>query len=375
MKIQTDKHELHRATLRLQGTLVERSLANIALKAQLDHLVMSSADLVLSAFCSLPCEVMEPGEASVPAKIFSEVVRELPDGIVHIEKSGSYLKISAGPSEQFLMKIPLIDNVQWVEKPKIKIREEGNLPSLEFAYMMDQVQFCVSQDSPRNFGTVAYLHQSEAKTWRLVGSDGFRLSYCQKSQDGLSASFLDEGICITKRTLGELGKMCKEGFDSLHLAVAEDRSTLVAEIPNFQIFVRLSSVKYPSYQSVITNKSKFETKIERKLLLEGVRRTMLAADKSRSICLNFREHELEIVSKTLGSSEGREILALDSFSGEIALSINGKYLQDVVSNSTSESLLLKFSGEDAPMVILAIGEPYGCQSLHLFLPIKESSRP
>ncbi len=375
MKIQTDKQSLQKGTSRLHGTVVERSLAHIGLKSRGNQLTLSSSDLVLSAFCYVPCETMQEGELFIPAKLFSEVVRELPEGVVYLEVEGNSLVVSAGLDEQFKMKIPLINDIPWQDKPRINFKETSPFSAVDLAYMISQTQFCVSQDSPRNFGTVAYLHHAEKQEWRIIGSDGFRLSYCQAHQERVSPNFLEEGICLTKRTVNELEKMCREGHESITLSVAEDRSVLLAEIADFQLFMRLSSVKYPNYKMVIQPSQKsYEVVLERKALLDGVRRIMLAADKSKSIRLQFTPGLLEIASRNLGSSEGREHIPLGDFSGELALSINGKYLLDVVSTSGSDQLMLRFSNEDAPMIILPQEEPKGCQSLHLFLPIKESSR-
>ena len=67
--------------------------------------------------------------------------------------------------------------------------------------MIEQVQFCVAQDSPRNYGTVAFLHKPTKETCRLVGTDGFRLSYCEV-QTPVPDSFLHNGVCLTKRGAG-----------------------------------------------------------------------------------------------------------------------------------------------------------------------------
>ena len=45
--------------------------------------------------------------------------------------------------------------------------------------------------------------------------------------------------------------MCGEGFETLRLSISDDETTLVAEVPNYQIFVRLSAVKYPNYMGVL----------------------------------------------------------------------------------------------------------------------------
>ena len=116
--------------------------------------------------------------------------------------------------------------------------------------MIEQVQFCVAQDSPRNYGSVASYTSPTVRACRLVGTDGFRLSYCEV-ETAMPDGFLDNGVCLSKRALSELQRMCDEGFEKIRLSIADDETTLVAEVPDYQIFVRLSAVKYPNYMGVL----------------------------------------------------------------------------------------------------------------------------
>ena len=374
MKIQISKNQLSMATSRVQGAITERSLAQIGLNAQATQLQVAATDRILAVYSTLGCEVMQPGTVFVPARLFSDVVKELPDGLVKLEQERAYLVITAGADDEFTMKLPIIDDLTWREPPELVSGNAAELPAPKLSYMIDQVQFCVAQESPRNYGSVGYLHKPTPEICRLVGTDGFRLSYCEV-QTAMPDGFLGNGVCLSKRALAELQRMCGEGFETVRLSIADDETTLVAEVPDYRIFVRLSAVKYPNYMGVLPDKKMANVLVTRTHLANVVKRVLLAADKSKALQLSFSDSSLTLNSKTMGSSEGRETVPLVDYHGpRFDIAVNGKFLTDIFSTTESNELTLHFneaSNED-PVVIVPRQEPLDCRSKHVLVPIKQT---
>lgn len=374
MKIRIAKNLLSLATNRVQGAITERSLAQIGLHAKGPKLQVAATDRVLAVYSSLECETMKPGTVFVPARLFSDVVKELPDGPVRLEQQAAYLLITAGTADEFTMKLPLIDDLSWREPPVLNTENVAELSAAKLSYMVDQVQFCVAQDSPRNYGTVAFLHKPNKEACRLVGTDGFRLSYCE-IEAAMPDGFLDNGVCLSKRALAEIHRMCGEGFEKVRLSIASDETTLVAEVPDYQIFVRLSAVKYPNYMGVLPERKMAGVLVTRNHLQTVARRVLLAADKSRALQLSFSDSSLTLNSKTMGSSEGRETVPLADYHGpRFDIAVNGKFLTDIFSTTESENLTLHFNQESSedPIVIVPRQEPSACRSKHVLVPIKQN---
>lgn len=374
MKIQIAKNLLVTATNRVQGAITERSLAQIGLHAMPGQLQVAATDRILAVYSTLASEVTQPGTVFVPAKLFSEVVKELPDGPVHLVKEAAYLLITAGGKGEFTMKLPIVDDVVWRDPPDISSDNAAELPSSRLSYMIDQVQFCVAHDSPRNYGAVGFLHKPTKESCRLVGTDGFRLSYCEIATP-MPDGFLGNGVCLSKRALAELHRMCGEGYEAVRLSISADETTLVAEVPDYRIYIRLSAVKYPNYMGVLPTKKLQGVMVSRNYLQNVAKRVLLAADKSRALQLSFSDSSLTLNSKTMGSSEGRETVPLEDYHGpRFDIAVNGKFLTDVFTTTESDSLNLQFnqdSNED-PIVIVPRTEPSDCRSKHVLVPIKQS---
>ena len=372
MKVTINKSELNIATTRSQGAVSEKNLAHIGLKATENRLHISVADRVLVIYSSIDCQTIEPGEAFVPARLFSDVVRQLPDGPVKLESVDKYVLLVAGESEEFSMKLPRIEDRFWKDPPTISSQNTANLPTASLLYMIDQVQFCVAHESPRNYGAVGFFHKPTKETLRLVGTDGYRLSFSEM-QLNLPEQFLVNGVCLSKRALTELQRMCSEGFETVDVCISDDQTTLVAQVPDYQIFVRLSAVKYPNYEGVLPRGDLTPVMVSRPHIQSVTKRVLLASDKTRALQLCFSESSLTLRSRTLGSSESKESIAISDYqAGDRELAINGKFLTDVFSTISSDEVSLNFRSEDDPIVLVPSKEPEACHSKHVLVPIRES---
>jgi len=372
MKLQIPKNLLQLATQRLQGAIADRQLSQVGLRAKDGVLEVSAADRVLAVYSTLEAQVETPGVVFVAGKLFSDVVRELPDAFASLELKQSFLVISVKDQSEFEMKLPIVEDMEWKEPPEIVSQEHCELATDKLSYMIDQVQFCIAQDSPRHYGSVGYLHKVENDRLRLVGTDGFRLSYCDIKVD-LPESFLATGLCLSKRALIEIQRMCHEGHASVAFSVDDERSTILIEAPQYRVFVRLSSVKFPNYQGVLPTANLSLAKVSRQQMQGVAKRVMLAADKSKALQLCFSNSSLTLSSKTVGSSEGKESIGLTDYRGEEqGLFVNGKFLTDVFSTVGSERITLQFKSEGDPIVIVPEIEPENCRSMHVLVPIRET---
>jgi DNA polymerase III subunit beta len=60
-------------------------LSGILIKTENNRLNLTATDLELGIHCSIPVQVIEEGSAVLPARLFSEIVRKLPDSPIELE--------------------------------------------------------------------------------------------------------------------------------------------------------------------------------------------------------------------------------------------------------------------------------------------------
>jgi DNA polymerase-3 subunit beta len=373
MQVDIPKGDLALAIGRVQGAIAEKSLGHIGVRAEDQRIKVMAADKVLAIYCEFACSIKSPGTVFIPAKFFSDVVKELPDGNVKLHAKNTWLTITAGSKGEFTIKLPLKEGLNWLDAPKFA--SSGNVvpaPSNKISYMIEQVQFCVTTDSSKSYGAVGYLHKVGKQTLRLVGSDGYRLSYCDVTFP-LPDTFLPSGVSISKRALNELLRMSQEGFEETKLSISDDHGTLCAEVDGYKIYVLLSAVKYPDYQGVVPKEQPTRFSVSRPMLQGVAKRVLLAAGKSKVLQMNFYHEALTLSSKNSGSSEGSETIDLPDYTGpNCRLAINGKYLSDIFVTTTSDELQIQFKNNEDPVVVIPEKEPNSCLSRHILVPIRES---
>ncbi len=372
--IETQKQDLQTAVNRVSGAATDRSLASIGLRTKNGSLELYANDRSIAIYCTCEATIHSEGILFVPAKLFSDIVRELPQGKTLAKQEGAFLKIESLQDHNFEMKIPLVEGMHWHESPEYGAEDFMALDATQLAYMIDQVQFTISTDSPRNYGTVGYLHTPTPGTLRLVGTDGYRLSHCDVQMDSIGSA-VEDGICLSKRALQELIRMSQEGFDKLELALDLESGSMLAQLPGYKLFVRLSAVKFPNYQAVLPKSVKNSLSLERQKVQHVAKRVMLAADKSRAVRLKIEDNQLELSARTSGSSEGKEILNLEgaSIGDPRSVTINGRFLTDVFQATQSQQIEMCFQEKSSdPIVLVPVEEPDRCKSLHVLVPIRDT---
>lgn len=372
MNITISKSDLSTAVSRVQGALSEKSSGLISLKAKDGLLHIMAADRALVIYCEFPCEVVTEGVVSVSAKFFSSIVRELPNGNATLKGDKSWFTVYGGQKNEFAIRLPLTETPSWRDAPVIEENSfQAEIPSLKLAYIIDQVGFCIAYESTRDFGEVGYLHKTNDGFLRLVGSDGYRLSYSEANIE-LSDQFLNEGICLTKKALAELLRMCHEGFDKITISLSSDRSALCAMVDHYRIYILLSTVQYPDYEGVIPAELPYRANMIRSMIQAVTKRVLLASGKTNALKLKFSDKTLLFSSCNVGSSEGEEKVFLDDYEGpECGLALNGRYLSDIFSATASEKLQFQYGDPEESVSIIPGEEPLGCRSKHVLVPTSE----
>ena len=369
MKIQIAKQLLNNAASKIQASLSEKKLAQVAMKTSDNRLTLAANDWAVSLYHHLECEVLERGECFVPSALFANIVKELPDGSVQLERSNTGLLVTTGNS--FSFRLPLIKDGSWSEPHTIDEQEELELNTKDFGYLLEQVLPSVRSDASRAYGTVGYFHKPTDGQLRLIGTDGSKLSYCEMMVEGESP--IPDGVCLEKRSLVELGKICNDDHEKIGIAVIKNKTLLAATTASRQMFIRVSEIDFPNYCEALPGESRYKAIIDRRQLQGAMKRVLLATDSSHTLRVSFSNGKLEVSASNDSSSESREVLAVDtSLKEAVKLDLNGKYILEFLATISSDSISAGFQDIDHPIVVVPQDEMPNCKSKHVLLPIKES---
>ncbi|MDD9950521.1 MAG: DNA polymerase III subunit beta, partial [Zetaproteobacteria bacterium] len=346
------------------------------IRAHEDTIQFAAADKVLTIYSSCYGKVTCQGEAYLPPKLLVDIIKELPPGKVELSSEQGWLKITAGTHRQCEMKLPFVDEQSWPQKPA---RDHfAALPPLDAAtlsYLVEQVMICVNHESSVRYSTVAFIHSPAPGLLRMVGTDGFRLSYAETALD-VSDSSITQGLCLSKRSLLEILRVCAEGFETIALGVSTDGHTIRMEVQGCEVYIRVSTVSFPSYQTAIPEAQPNKVTLPKAELQSMVKRVLLTSNRHRTVMLQFAPQELQISATNAGNSEGKETLALAEQQLESTqVSFKGKYLLDICSVSVnSHELSMEYLNGSAPVILRPCNGPNNSSAIHVLVPMHEQGQ-
>src|ERR1700704_2714573 len=154
-------------------------LANVLIRADKSKLAFKATDLDLEVTETIAAEVGPGGATTVPAHMFYDIVRKLPEGTqVVLEASGdrAVLAIRAGRSRFTLQTLPESD---FPDLAAGEMTHRFKLPAKDLKRLIDKTQFAISTEETRYYLNGIYLHvATSGKTQKLraVATDGHRLA-------------------------------------------------------------------------------------------------------------------------------------------------------------------------------------------------------
>ena len=183
MKVTVERAQLLKSLGHVHRVVERRNtipiLGNVLLRAENAQLSLKATDLDLEVTEAIAAEVGPSGSTTVPAHMFYEIVRKLPEGTqVVVEASGdrAVLAIRAGRSRFTLQTLPESD---FPDLAAGEMTHSFSLAASDVKRLIDRTQFAISTEETRYYLNGIYLHNPPGKDpamLRAVATDGHRLA-------------------------------------------------------------------------------------------------------------------------------------------------------------------------------------------------------
>ena len=176
------------------------ALEGLLLQAS-DRLTVTGYDLKKGIYTQLEAEVKEQGSVVVGARLFGEMIRRLPDGIVTISTDiNNNVNVKCGKSEFNFMGISPED---YPEMPVVDGVNNIALPQKILGSMINQTIFAVADNDMRPIYT-GTLFDIEGEELTLVAVDGYRLA--KRSEKLESARMENCSFVVPGSALADMAK-------------------------------------------------------------------------------------------------------------------------------------------------------------------------
>jgi len=349
------------------------ALSGVQLAASATGIELRATDLELSLRLPLKGEVVSVGEVVLPARLFTDVVRALPNGQVSLKARSTKqdVEIKSG-SATFDLKTLRAEDFPTL--PEAVGDSEVTLPAEVLDSTIKRVERAASSDPSRPVLT-GVLVQAEGTSLKMVATDSYRLSVKETElstpltnafEANVPARALQEAVRLAKGVKGEVGAD-ESGPASGSVRIVMQENQIVFDLDGTILASRLIDGQFPKYAELIPDSFDHEVKLSASELLDVVRRISLLAQRTKPLTLSFEKGSLTISAETPDIGEARESLPVPYDGEQLDIGFNPDYLRDGIESAGDEEIIFKLLSPNRPGLIESGS---GGGFLYLIMPIR-----
>ena len=348
MKIKLSKEQLLNGIQTVQTVVSPKItlpiLSNMLIETKADTLRLNTTDLDIGISCEIPVDIMEEGAITIPAKRFSDIIRELPPGDIIINtKKNNQIDIEG---EQCRFKLTGIPKDEFPKFPEFKEKDIIQIEQSVLREMLRLTSFAVSQEESR-YVLTGLLMEITGDDIRIVATDGRRLAKSEKKL--IAAANKEISVILPNKAVHEILRNLQ---DSGTVSFIPSTNQILFDINGVLIATRIIEGDFPNYNQVIPKSASPKIKIKTQDLLAAIRRAnLLATPDFQAIKFEVFTDKLVVSKSTPDVGESREELAIEYGGKEMMVGFNPQFLIDVLKNIEQETIELELLGPDKAGVI------------------------
>lgn len=337
MKINISKNDLSDAINTVFKGISSRStlpiLAGMLLEAKPDGTVtFQTTDLEISIRHTAVADVVESGKTVLPGKLFSDIVKTLPDAAVGIDSDESVAHIDCLGSSFTLSTLNATDFPYFPEVSADTVIELDPA-SLEKAVL--KVSRAVSKDESRAILTGVLFSVEEGKV-RLAATDSYRLAVANMPlESGGSDGFQ---AVVPGRTFEDVARLASSE-KSISIGFSENQ--IVFSFGSTTFVSRKIEGTYPNYKQLIPPSHEVTVRLDTKEFTTAIKRVSLLAQSHTPVKLSFSSEaqQVTVSAKTQDVGGASEVVEAVVEGEDIEIAFNHQYLLDGLNAVEGDAVL------------------------------------
>ena len=331
----------------------------ILINASAEGIKFTANDMELGIETVIEGDVIEKGIIAIDARIFSEIVRKLPDNEVTIESDNNYQTIISCEKAKFSISGKSGEDFSYL--PYVEKKEVIKLSQFTLKEIIRQTIFSIA-DNDSNKLMTGELFQIENNMLKVVSLDGHRISI-RKTE--LKESYDSKKVVVPGKTLIEVSKILSGEVDS-EVNISFTNNHIVFEFDNTVVVSRLIEGEYFRIDQMLSSDYETKVKINKKEFLNCIDRATLLVKEGdkKPIIINILDDVMELKIKSQIGSMNDEI-EISKDGKDLLIGFNPKFLIDALRVIDDEEVTLYLMNPKAPCFIKDEDENY----IYLILPV------
>ncbi|MCU0667094.1 MAG: DNA polymerase III subunit beta [Patescibacteria group bacterium] len=363
MKLQVTQENLSKALSNVAKIAMANKnplpiLNNVLIQTIEGRLSLSATNLEIAVTEKIGSKVSSEGSITVPARLMQEYISSLPSGVLDLELDNNKLKII---TDQYSSTINGVLSDEFPSFPVLEPNVSWVIPIKEFKKGLQQVVFAASSDETRPVLTGVYLHTLDGWIY-AAATDSYRLS-----EKKLMKSNQDISMLVPANAIQELLRILPDSDDKL--TVSADNQQVLFKAGEIELVTRLIDATYPDYKKLIPKSYTTTATLQRDELISITKVSALFARESAgSITLKVdvidKSVSINSIASQLGENSSKASATVDG-SGDVTL--NSRYLLDVLNVLNAKEVTISFNGKLEPFVVTSTDAK---DQVYIVMPLK-----
>ena len=331
----------------------------ILIDASAGEIKLTANDMEIGIETIIDGDIIERGIIALDAKIFSEIVRKLPDNDVTIETDATFETVITCEKAKFNIIGKSGEDFSYI--PVIPRNEPVVISQFTLKEVIRQTIFSIA-DNDNNKLMTGELFEINDNRLKVVSLDGHRISIRNIE---LKESYEHKKVVVPGKTLMEISKIIPGSVEDdvqifitdNHIIFEFERTTVVSRLIEGEYF-RIDQMLSTDYETkIVINKRELLDCIDRATLL------IKEGDK-KPIIMNVTDGNMELkINSFVGSMN--EDIEIDKEGRDILIGFNPKFFIDALRVIDEERITLYMVNPKAPCFIRDDNESF----IYLILPV------
>ena len=317
----------------------------ILIDASANEIKLTANDMELGIETKIEGEIAERGVIALDAKIFSEIVRKLPDSDVTIETDASCKTTITCEKAKFNIVGKSGDDFSYI--PYIERNEPIVMSQFTLKEVIRQTIFSIA-DNDNNKLMTGELFEIEENDLKVVSLDGHRISIRNIE---LKNNYSHKKVVVPGKTLQEVSKILPgSAEDEVSIFLTDNH--IVFEFENTTVVSRLIEGEYFKIEQMLSSDYETKVKITKRELLDCIDRATLLVKEGdkKPIIMNITDGTMELkINSFIGSMN--EDIDIAKEGKDILIGFNPKFFIDALRVIDEEEVTLYMVNPKAPCFI------------------------
>ncbi len=310
----------------------------------------------------IDAEVSDPGECVLPAKLFGDIIRRLPEGPVTVVVDENYkVSIRAGYAS---FNISAESAEDYPQLPDVSTGRAVRIPQDQMKALISGTIFAVSENQGRPIQTgVKFEVENEAVS--AIAVDGFRLA--RRTWHASEPLNRELSFVVPAQGLKEVEKVLTDSDEPVAFTLGPKH--ILFEIGGTTLVCRLLEGDFLEWRKVVPSNCPIRLCANVSDLASSIDRVgLIVSEKYKSpVRCIFTNQEVQLRTSTvMGAAEDRCSLAGDGKGLEIGFNV--RYLADALRAIPSEEVMLELTNGLSPIVLTPADDKH--DYAYMVLPVR-----